>query len=89
MLVLSRKVAQRIRIGNDIIITIISLGKSVVDLGIDAPKNVKILRDELSDKIPNTKETLCQSRCANSCLASSCCSSDSACVPMRKTGGEL
>ena len=53
MLVLSRKVSQRIRIGNDIVITIISLGKTVVDLGIDAPKNVKILRDELLDKVPN------------------------------------
>lgn len=48
MLVLSRKCGQRIFVGNDICITVVRTGDTV-RLGIDAPKDVAILREELSD----------------------------------------
>jgi len=47
MLVLTRKIDDAIRIDNDIVITIISIDKKSVRIGIDAPKDVMILREEL------------------------------------------
>jgi len=47
MLVLSRKEAQRIRLGNDIVITVLRLAGDKVRLGIEAPKDMLVLRDEL------------------------------------------
>lgn len=53
MLVLSRKQGETIRIGNDIVITIISSGDGGVRVGIDAPTEFKILRGELYENIKN------------------------------------
>jgi len=47
MLVLTRKVDEAIRIGNDIVITVISIDKKNVRIGIDAPEDIMILREEL------------------------------------------
>lgn len=47
MLVLSRKEAQRIRLGKDIVISVLKLGGDKVRLGIDAPRDMLVLRDEL------------------------------------------
>lgn len=48
MLVLSRKENQRIRLGDDITITIVRVAGDQVRLGIDAPRTVPIVREELS-----------------------------------------
>ena len=47
MLVLSRKERQRIRLGDDITVTIVRLTRDQVRLGIDAPRDIRVLRDEL------------------------------------------
>jgi carbon storage regulator len=47
MLVLSRKETQRIRLGDSIVITIVKIGGDKVRIGIDAPADVLVLRDEL------------------------------------------
>jgi carbon storage regulator len=47
MLVLSRKESQRIRLGDAIVITIVKISGDKVRVGIDAPANVLVLRDEL------------------------------------------
>ncbi len=47
MLVLSRKELQRIRLGDEIVITVLRLGGEKVRLGIEAPKDMLVLRDEL------------------------------------------
>lgn len=47
MLVLSRKESQRIRLGDSIVITIVKISGDKVRVGIDAPANVLVLRDEL------------------------------------------
>lgn len=47
MLVLSRKINERIRIGPNIVITVVQIAAGKVRIGIDAPRDVAILRDEL------------------------------------------
>lgn len=49
MLVLTRKKDEGIHIGEDIKITIVEISKDRVRIGIDAPDNVKIVREELFD----------------------------------------
>lgn len=50
MLVLSRKKGETIKIGDDIEITIVALANDQVKIGIQAPKNVEILRQELFEE---------------------------------------
>ena len=47
MLVLSRREAERIRLGNSIIVTVVRVCGDKVRLGIEAPSDVLVLRDEL------------------------------------------
>jgi len=47
MLVLSRKIGERIVIGDSIVLTILAVRSGQVRLGIDAPPSVHIRREEL------------------------------------------
>lgn len=47
MLVLSRKETQRIRLGDSIVVTIVKISGDKVRVGIEAPADVLVLRDEL------------------------------------------
>ncbi len=51
MLILDRKLSQRIVIGGGITVTIVRIGHDRVRLGVDAPRNIAILRDDLSDEV--------------------------------------
>lgn len=51
MLVLTRKVGESINIGDNIKITIINIDSGQVRLGIEAPKNVIVHREEIYNKI--------------------------------------
>lgn len=50
MLVLSRKESQRIRLGDSIVITIVKISGDKVRVGIEAPNNILVLRDELEPR---------------------------------------
>ncbi len=52
MLVLSRKESQRIRLGDSIVVTIVKISGDKVRVGIEAPGEVLVLRDELEAHKP-------------------------------------
>lgn len=53
MLVLSRKERERIRLGDSIVITVVRVSGDRVRLGIEAPHNFVVLREELEpDEVP-------------------------------------
>ena len=52
MLVLSRKESQRIRLGDSIVVTIVKISGDKVRIGIEAPNDVLVLRDELEVRGP-------------------------------------
>lgn len=58
MLVLSRKLNERIRIGEGIVIVVKRLGEGKVSLGIQAPPDCLILRDELEAFLPEATATI-------------------------------
>ena len=47
MLVLSRKVGQRIRIGSDVIVTVLRVKGGGIRLGFEAPQDMPVVRDEV------------------------------------------
>lgn len=51
MLVLSRKFGEAIKIGDNITITVVTLDSGKVRLGIDAPPDVSVHRQEIFDCI--------------------------------------
>ena len=53
MLVLSRKVGERIRIAGDIVVVVTAIQGDRIKIGIEAPKSVRVLRGELRE-IPNS-----------------------------------
>jgi carbon storage regulator len=48
MLVLSRKVSERILIGDDVVVTIVRIGPNTVRVGIEAPRGVNVVREEIA-----------------------------------------
>ena len=51
MLILSRKIDEKIKIGTDITITLIDVHGDQVKIGVEAPKDVKVFRQEVFDAI--------------------------------------
>ncbi|TFC84641.1 carbon storage regulator CsrA [Cryobacterium sp. TmT2-59] len=47
MLVLTRKQGEKILIGDDIVITVLDVRGDSIRIGVDAPRGVKIQRDEV------------------------------------------
>ena len=47
MLVLSRKAGERILVGDDVSITVVRIGPNSVRIGIEAPRSMNIVREEL------------------------------------------
>lgn len=60
MLVLARKVNERIVLGNGITLTVVKIKDGYVKLGIEAPRDVVVLREEL---VPQMEGTGRKARC--------------------------
>lgn len=56
MLVLSRKIDESIKIGNDVEVTIVDILGNKVRLGITAPKVIPVHRKEIYEAIQREKE---------------------------------
>jgi len=61
MLILSRKVNEKVVIGDDITVSIIEIRGDQVRIGIDAPKMVKVFRQEVFDAIKVENKAASQS----------------------------
>ena len=57
MLVLSRKQNESVQIDSEIRVTVVSIRKGLVKLGISAPDHVRIIRQELIDRGPGAAVT--------------------------------
>jgi carbon storage regulator len=63
MLVLTRKVGEKILVGDDVIVSVVEVNRGSVRLGVEAPQSVSILRFEVYDRIQ--EENLNASRAAS------------------------
>jgi len=51
VLVVSRKVGQRILIGDKIVVTVVKVSGSGVRIGVEAPPEMAIIREELAERL--------------------------------------
>ena len=51
MLVLSRKVGEKILIGDEIVVTVVRVAQGVVRIGVEAPSDLPIVREEIQKTI--------------------------------------
>jgi carbon storage regulator len=58
VLVLSRKVGERILIGDKIAITVVKIGHGGVRIGIEAPTELAVVREELANELERTERAL-------------------------------
>jgi carbon storage regulator len=61
MLILSRKINEKVVIGDDITVSIIEIRGDQVRIGIDAPKKVKVFRQEVYDAIKDENKAASKS----------------------------
>ena len=55
MLILTRKEDERVVMGRDIVVTVVQCAGKVVRLGINAPREVPIYRQEVFERLINKK----------------------------------
>jgi carbon storage regulator len=57
MLVLTRRIGEIIRIGPDIVVTILGVNGSQIRIGVDAPRDVAVHREEIFERIKHERNT--------------------------------
>jgi carbon storage regulator len=60
MLVLSRKLGEKIVIGENIVVTVVKIDRNQIRLGIEAPSDVPVYREEIApnQNPPRVRETV-------------------------------
>jgi len=51
MLILTRKIGESINVGDDIVVKVVETGKNSVRIGIEAPRDIPVLRHEVFESI--------------------------------------
>lgn len=58
MLILTRRIGELIRIGDNTLITVLGIKGGQIKVGIDAPKDVSVHREEIYQKIRRKEQAL-------------------------------
>lgn len=58
MLILTRRLNETIMIGNDVMVTVLGVKGSQVRLGVNAPKEVAVHREEIYERIKNEQQNV-------------------------------
>jgi carbon storage regulator len=56
MLILTRRIGEIIRIGNDVTIAVLGIKGNQVRIGIEAPKSVPVHREEIYERIKKERQ---------------------------------
>ena len=65
MLILTRRVGETVMIGNDVTVTVLGVKGNQVRVGINAPKNVAVHREEIYERIKREQEGLGEGEAPN------------------------
>jgi carbon storage regulator len=55
MLILTRKIGETLMIGNEVTVTVVGVNGNQVKLGINAPRDVPVHREEIYDRVQAEK----------------------------------
>lgn len=51
MLILTRRIGENLRIGDDVVVTVLGVKGNQVRLGVEAPKSIPVHREEIFERI--------------------------------------
>ena len=57
MLILTRRIGETLIVGNDVTVTILAVKGNQVRIGINAPKNVAVHREEIYERIKQERQS--------------------------------
>jgi len=67
MLILTRKVGESIMIGDSIEVKVLGIRSGQIKIGVEAPKDITVHREEIHKRIQEEKAGLEDQPCADSC----------------------
>lgn len=56
MLILTRKIGESLMVGDEVTISVLGVKGNQVRIGIDAPKDIQVHREEIYNRIQNEKD---------------------------------
>jgi len=65
MLILTRRIGETLNIGDDVQVTVLGIKGNQVRIGVNAPKDIPVHREEIYERIKKEKEAEATSQPAN------------------------